>query len=128
MFYPTKRAEKPVLVIEDDDYARCALSEILACQGYEVIAASNGQAALNRLQSGIRPAVILLDLMMPIMDGWEFCRKYQEQGDEEPIPVVLMSGYCSDAEAEGFGVTDFVSKPLSVPSLLDVVQRHCRPV
>src|SRR5688500_4716061 len=76
-----------VLIIEDQDDVRAALQLILQRLGFEVVIAANGKEGLERMESGPAPTVILLDLWMPVMDGWEFL----ERGRPE-IPVVVISG------------------------------------
>src|SRR3954470_23175677 len=86
--------EKPddtVLVVDDDQDIREALCDLLADAGYRAASVANGKEALIYLKSGELPCVILLDLMMPVMDGWEFRR--QQQGDPRlsKIPVVVIT-------------------------------------
>jgi CheY-like chemotaxis protein len=81
-----------VLVIEDDDDLREALSELLWEEGYTVSQAANGQEALLALRSGgTRPRLILVDLMMPVMDGWEFCAEQMKDPELSAIPVGVIS-------------------------------------
>ena len=63
---------KPILIVDDDKDVRIALAELLEGEGYTVAGAHNGQEALQLMRGGLHPAVILLDLMMPVMDGWDF--------------------------------------------------------
>src|SRR5690348_5406718 len=62
----------PILVVEDDDDVRDAMVQVLEAEGYDAIPASDGEDALGRLEAGLAPCLILLDLMMPRMDGWQF--------------------------------------------------------
>src|SRR5262249_1755713 len=80
-----------VLVVDDDSDIRGALCELLEDEGYRVVAASNGEEALVYLNSRERPCVILLDLMMPVMDGWEFRRQQQKDPRWSQIPVVVIT-------------------------------------
>src|SRR5262245_36830107 len=69
-----------VLVVEDDDGIRESIVEILRDEGYLVHEASNGREALEQLKDGQRPCVVLLDLMMPVMSGWQFLQEIQDTG------------------------------------------------
>jgi CheY-like chemotaxis protein len=81
---------KRVLVVDDDDTIRGLLSEALADEGYETVEATNGSEALA-VMGGWRPDVILLDLMMPVMDGWAFRGRQCELPHAADVPVVLIS-------------------------------------
>ena len=81
-----------VLIVEDDIDIRETLAEILADEGYEVASAANGLDAISYLQTEAAPCVILLDLMMPVMSGWDFLETLQdEQPDLRDIPVIVVS-------------------------------------
>lgn len=79
----------PVLVVEDDRDVRESLVAVLEDAGYKVISASDGRAALALLRAGPLPSVILLDLMMPVMDGWRFLEVVAGEPDLASIPVVI---------------------------------------
>src|SRR5881398_3824048 len=81
-----------VLVVEDDPELLLSLSEVIESEGYCVTCARHGLEALGRLRGGSRPAVILLDLMMPIMTGWEFRHAQRQDSELCRIPVVVVSG------------------------------------
>ena len=80
-----------ILVVDDDEAIRWLLREILSTEGYAVRVAANGQEALTILSGGFRPCLILLDLDMPIMDGWQFCAVHQQRTDLAAVPVAIMS-------------------------------------
>jgi CheY-like chemotaxis protein len=115
-----------VLVVDDDAEIRETLVEVLEERGYRAIAASNGKQALDRLHEGVRPELILLDMMMPVMDGAQFRARQQEESSLAEIPVVLISAHEDlskrvrelDAEAA-------LQKPISFRDLLDTVKRFC---
>jgi CheY-like chemotaxis protein len=113
------------LVVEDDTDIRESLLELLQIEGYGVVGAANGKEALEQLRR--RPAaVILLDLMMPVMDGYQFRSEQLRDPELSGIPVVLVSagGRCEQAAAE-MGVLGCVKKPLDVPTLLRMIRSAC---
>jgi CheY-like chemotaxis protein len=115
-----------VMVVDDDADIRDSIGDILELRGYRVARASNGREALDRLRAGTLPCVILLDLMMPVLNGWEF--REQQTSDEalKSVPVVIISGDGStDQKAASIGVAEFLRKPLELSAILDVVRRHC---
>ncbi len=115
-----------VMVVDDDREVRQMLRLALEYVGYQVEAARNGAEALERLRGGLRPALILLDLMMPDMSGWEF-RDAQVHDSELPeTPVVVLSGVERiDKESRRLGADEYIKKPVSIPHLLTVVKRYC---
>src|SRR4029450_7804636 len=84
-----------ILVVEDHDSARTALTKLLSSTGYDVIEAHNGSDALAKLANGPRPDLILLDLMMPVMDGWEFLQRQRRDWHLCTIPTIVVSGVAS---------------------------------
>ena len=83
-------ATKRVLVVEDDDALRDLVSMVLESEGFQVKAARHGREALRHLEGWI-PDVILLDLMMPVMDGWSFCAERMHRPELARVPIVVMS-------------------------------------
>src|SRR5690606_2328003 len=81
-----------VLVVDDDEDIRLILAQILSLQGYDAPTAANGLDALSQLYDGVEPCLILLDLMMPAMSGWEFRTKQLQDPKLAQIPVVVLSG------------------------------------
>lgn len=114
-----------VYVVDDDLDIRSSLTEILEFKGYRVIEAANGQEALDRLHTGARPCLILLDLMMPVLNGWEFRSRQLQDERLAAIPVVILSGAGRAAEASCLGAAGFLPKPLELSELLATVERHC---
>jgi CheY-like chemotaxis protein len=110
-----------VLVVEDDRDIREAVSAMLESEGYTVLTAENGEQALQILAKG-QPCVVLLDLMMPIMNGWDFMRAVKTDHNLDDMPVVVVSAY-SEKPAEG--VRRVLKKPLDVDKLLDAVAQYC---
>ncbi|HYV46124.1 MAG TPA: response regulator [Myxococcaceae bacterium] len=110
-----------ILVVDDDPDILDALSEILETEGYEVDRARHGQEALSRIDQR-RPDLILLDLMMPVMDGWEFAHALRRREDGAHIPVVVLSAdRQASAKARVVGARDFLAKPFELNELLRVV-------
>jgi CheY-like chemotaxis protein len=129
-----------ILVVDDDDDIREAVAEVLRDEGYETWGAANGQEALRALEgTGERPELILLDLMMPVMDGWDFLLWLDEREDLRLTPVAIMSAHPSIQRAfdiarvrPGFphlqlhgGNRMLLPKPLSILQLLSVVGEAC---
>ncbi len=111
-----------VLVVDDDPDILDALSEILEAEGYGVTRARNGQEALDRL-SPARPDLILLDLMMPVMDGWAFARHMRERGpDVAGLPIIVLSADRNvGARAREIGAVGHLAKPFELSDLLSLV-------
>ncbi|MDQ6893039.1 MAG: response regulator [Acidobacteriota bacterium] len=118
-----REAAGKILLVDDDPVLRASLSDLLSAEGFEVATAEDGLAALECLATISRPCLILLDLGMPRMDGWEFLSRLNGKGTEPRVPVVLLSGlaYIRDAP----GVADFLAKPIRPDRLLACVRRFC---
>jgi CheY-like chemotaxis protein len=119
--------ERTVLVVEDDQEVRDAIAEVLQDSEYKALPASNGVEALERLRAGPpRPCVILLDVMMPTMDGWEFRAAQQSDPTMKDIPVVLLSAHTDvKSAAAQMQVAGFLPKPVAIDKLLATVERFC---
>jgi CheY-like chemotaxis protein len=118
-----------ILVVDDDPDVRDSLTEILGDEGYRVAGVRNGREALAYLHEQRRPSLILLDMMMPEMDGWKFRVEQQKSPELAPIPVVLLSAHGNVREAAlALGAADYLRKPLRIESLLEIADRYCRPV
>jgi CheY-like chemotaxis protein len=117
--------EHLVLVVDDDRDIRDSLIETLEDHGYQASGASNGAEALALLRTSPRPCLILLDLMMPVMDGRGFREEQLKNPAWADIPVVVISAYSNvEAQAQELA-TAFVRKPVSTRPLIDVVRRYC---
>jgi CheY-like chemotaxis protein len=112
-----KSGERSVLIIDDDGNSREALAELLAREGYEVATAENGAQGLGYLRVGHRPSVILLDLMMPGLDGWDFRTEQKRDETLARIPVIAISaaGRLVDADYS-------LRKPLEIDALLTLLR------
>jgi CheY-like chemotaxis protein len=120
--------EHTVLVVEDDPEIRESLVDLLEGQGYGVVAAANGREALRLLRSrSPTPCLILLDLMMPVMDGRTFRAEQLRSPDLASIPVVVVSAYRDVEEsARALQVREFLEKPFDLDHLMGVAKRYCR--
>jgi len=118
---PSVAAARRVLVVEDHEDMRDALVEILRLEGYQVSWASDGRQALAEAK-GQRPDVILLDLMMPEMNGWQFRAEQVLDPDLAAVPVIVMSAYASDIDAVAM-----LPKPFLIEDMLAMVRRVVRP-
>jgi CheY-like chemotaxis protein len=117
-----------VLIVEDDDDIRDAMSETLQLEGHRTDCAGNGREALEMLRQRERPptCVILLDLTMPIMDGWEFREEQRKDGRLSSIPVVVITADASAADkASQMRAAGFLRKPIRGEDLLRTVERFC---
>jgi CheY-like chemotaxis protein len=114
-----------VLIVEDDADLREMMAQLLTLEGFHAAAVANGRDALEYLSRGDRPHVILLDLMMPVMDGWEFRRRQQGDPALADVPVIVLSALDQSRAADLDGVA-FLKKPLDFDRLLELVRQHCR--
>jgi len=114
---------RDILVVDDDPAIRDVVVDILALSHYAVRTASNGAEALAAIRQR-QPAAILLDLMMPVMNGWEFLRRCRGEEPCAPVPVVIMSA-ARDAGsvADELGAQAFLPKPFELDDILSVVER-----
>lgn len=116
-----------VLLVDDDFAILDAMRELLQDEGYEVEIAENGQEALTRLRRApIRQQLILLDLMMPIMNGWQFREEQVRDPGLASIPTVIVSANAPDRYSGDVKTDGFVRKPLNASELLAVVRKHCQ--
>jgi CheY-like chemotaxis protein len=121
----TAAASHPLMIIDDDDDLRAALTMILTSEGYDVVAYGSARHALGALQSGSRPFLILLDLMMASMSGWEFRAAQLDDAALAPIPVVVLTAASSwTDEGRALQGVEILDKPFDLDSLLAVVGRH----
>jgi CheY-like chemotaxis protein len=112
-----------VLLVEDDEDIRATLGEFLSGQGYEVETASNGQEGLKRLEKH-KPGLVLLDLMMPVMNGWEFLEKKKTEPPEiSKVPVLVISAVPGQPYVPGALAT--LKKPIDLHRLMDFVELYC---
>lgn len=116
----------PILVVDDDQGIRDFVGMALTDEGYDVVTAPHGAAALE-LASARVPSVILLDMRMPIMDGWEFARAYRQRpGPHAPIVVFTAARDAAERAAQ-IAADGVLPKPFDLTELLTVVGRHAAP-
>jgi CheY-like chemotaxis protein len=121
-----RHGKRTILVVDDDQDIRDTLTELLEEEGYSVVRASHGEEALAALQAEPRPSLILLDLMMPVMDGWQFRAEQRKNPATAGIPVVIISATGKDDKVAALGAVQFLKKPIRLEELLDAVEKHCR--
>ena len=120
---------RQILIVDDDEDVRDAVADVLVDEGYGVTGVSSGREALQHLQDHMLPSLILLDMMMPEMDGWLLRQELKKSPDLASIPVVILSGHGDVRDAAlALGAVDYLRKPLRMDSLLEIAERYCRPV
>ena len=119
---------KLILVVEDDPDLRETLLEVLEDEGFEVSIAANGREALDILETRRGAALVLLDLVMPDMDGLEFLRRQLQSPALPSVPVVILTGDSKGQnEARTMGFAHALAKPFREEDLLRLVFDYCRP-
>lgn len=129
MTMPNEPPAGDILLVEDDDGLGSILAAVLQDQGYRVALASDGKEALDYLSGRQRPQLILLNLMMPGMNGW----KLREQLSKDPglaeIPVVVLSGASNlDRKAAALGAARSFTKPYNLKAVVETVRHYCQAV
>jgi len=115
----------PVLIVDDDGDLRDMMAQLLMLEGFQAASVANGREALEYLHQSTKPDVILLDLMMPVMDGWEFRRRQQADPAVADVPVIILSAL-DPARASGVNANAFLKKPLDFDRLLSLVRAYCQ--
>jgi CheY-like chemotaxis protein len=119
---------KTILLCEDDPDIRDSVTEILEEAGYTVLGATSGDEALRLLSRHERPALLLLDLMMPGMNGWELYKELRQDPLWSSIPIVVFSAMPRvEGYADAIGAVEYLRKPLAMDELLGAVARHTAP-
>jgi CheY-like chemotaxis protein len=115
-----------VLLVEDDRELHEAMTAILDAEGYRVIGAFDGQQAIDRLREGVRPSIILLDLMLPVKDGRQFRAEQLADPRLAAIPVIAYSGDARVADAaRALRVEHWFKKPVNFGAMLEVISTYC---
>jgi CheY-like chemotaxis protein len=111
-----------VLVVEDDEDLRVMMCDALELNGYAVVAAENGQDALDKIGGIETICVVILDLLMPVMNGWELVQKLRERADLAAVPIVI---HTSAPDAAPEGAARVLQKPVLFDRLLSIVREYC---
>jgi CheY-like chemotaxis protein len=115
-----------ILVVEDDADSRAALCDAMIDAGYMPFAVADGVEALDHLRTGARPNLIVLDLMLPRIDGWRFLSILADEADLQGIPVLVCSG-AVDPNPPGVPKDHVLTKPIKLDALMEFVTRYCGP-
>ncbi|HET9196412.1 MAG TPA: response regulator [Vicinamibacterales bacterium] len=119
-------AAKHILIVEDDHDVAQSVAEVLEASGYGTGIAANGLEALDYLQTHTQTDLILLDMMMPVMDGWQFREEQRKLPAFDSIPVVIVTADGNArGKAEAIQADGLVSKPVTIDGLLNEVERIC---
>jgi CheY-like chemotaxis protein len=123
---PIASPNRQILLVDDDGLTRSALAMVLDADGYAIREAANGEEALRLLAHGPPPCLILLDLIMPVMDGCAFRARQLRDPALADIPVVVFSAAPDvSRRAAALGVAESLQKPIDPELLLDAVRRYC---
>lgn len=118
------RAVRTILVVDDDADIQETLRLVLEDEGFVVLLAGNGREALDILEGGLRPCVVLVDLMMPIMNGWELIDRIRHSATLSQLTVVVVSA-AGESLAVPEGVRETLRKPVRLDRLIEVVSVAC---
>ena len=121
-----KLKNKRVLIVDDDERNRYALSSYLDMLEMKVITANDGESALNILRSGKIIDLILLDIMMPVMDGYEMLRLLRSDASLKEIPVIAVTARAmkgDDLKCLEAGATDYIAKPIDLKNFLSIMNK-----
>jgi len=115
---------KPLLIIDDDEAIRSALQISVEMMGYTAFLAANGEEALGRLATMPAPGLILLDLMMPVMDGWSFAEALSRKPEWAHIPIVVLTAFTGKTDTIP-NARRVLRKPFDLTALMDAVHQFC---
>jgi two-component system chemotaxis response regulator CheY len=116
---------KRILVVDDDESIRAVLDMALADEGYEVIEAENGVQGLALARTA-QPDLILLDMRMPVMDGWAFAQAYKQEEGRQVALIVFTAATNAAQRAAEVGADAYLTKPFKVPDLLTCIAEHLK--
>jgi len=111
-----------ILVVDDDDDFRETLCEVLLEAGYPVQQAENGEVALQRAKEEL-PGIVLLDLKMPVLDGWGVMERMRKDPRSAGVPILILSAYGFEWESELLGAQGYIPKSVGVDEILDRVRK-----
>ena len=120
---PIVAGTRTILVVDDDESILSTVVEFLALEGFQVESATNGAEALAALERRA-PSLVLLDMRMPVLDGWEFARVLHAK-DEAPPILVMTASHHTKQWAEEIGATGYIAKPFDLGELLTAIERIC---
>lgn len=126
MLEATVTCEHTILLIEDDPNLRQSVQAVLEVEGYQVVTAEHGREGLQQLDRNGRPCMILLDLMMPVMNGWEFLETLQERLPASLPPVVVVSAATQLDDVQERFHCQVLRKPFDVDHLIALAEQHCQ--
>jgi CheY-like chemotaxis protein len=118
---------RTILIVEDNQEIRESLCDALVDEGYDVVTACNGCEGLERLRKMETPCLILVDLLMPVMNGSEFLAALRATDVLATLPAVIVSAWPDEAQKLRDRSDGFIKKPVSLTSLLEVAARFCSP-
>lgn len=116
-------ASHHIVLIDDDEAIRSSIEFVLEDRGYSVESYQDGSPAFDSLKAGTRACLILLDMMMPMMNGWEFLKAIEALPHLAGVPVVAITA--SVGPIEGVPVVQVLRKPFNIQALFDICDRHC---
>jgi twitching motility two-component system response regulator PilG len=124
-----ERARQPVvLVVDDSPTIRKLVAMTMEKNGYQVVVAADGYEAVDRIRDRGVPALILLDITMPGMDGYQLCKLLRQNRDTAKVPIVMLSGkdgFFSKIRGRMAGSTEYITKPFQPETLVKVVAKYC---
>jgi CheY-like chemotaxis protein len=118
-------ADAPILVVDDDATILTSVAELLELEGYAVATAANGAEALE-LTRDLRPGLVLLDMRMPVLDGWAYARQARERG-LDPRIVIMTAAQDARRWADEIGADGYIPKPFEADDLIHAVERILGP-
>jgi CheY-like chemotaxis protein len=120
---PAASADRTLLVVEDNDVAREAVAVVLRRVGYHIVPATNGEEALRLLWGGPRVDLVLLDMLLPVLDGWHVLGRLLQEPTRPPVVLTTGADVLGGEWAEAHGCAGFLRKPFETEELLDQVRR-----
>jgi CheY-like chemotaxis protein len=117
----------PILVIEDDEGMRVPLCRVLEFDGHRTVGVSNGREALRMLGTGLDPCIIIMDLMMPELDGFAFRKAQLANPRLADIPTIVLTASMLTVGTNALEASAVVTKPVTVGRVLALVDAYCRP-
>jgi CheY-like chemotaxis protein len=117
---------KKLLLVEDEDDIRESLTLLLELRGYKVDSAANGREALSVIRKNSLPCMVILDLNMPLMDGWQLREVMLRDPELSEVPVVIVSGVGKHKTATQLAAVGHFTKPVDLKTLFALLEQHCK--